>query len=211
MSNPCTIKGCNESTVGRNLCNKHYKRFMSYGDPLFVKLEHGDQKNPRKGYIKNGIGYLPLTKGSIAIVDPDDLEILSETNWCCCNIGGFLRAQRCRNGKKEYMHRIIMDAKNGKIVDHINHDTLDNRRYNLRICNKSQSQWNKKAQGGTSKHKGVCWSKRVEKWIVSIGYKNKRIHIGYFCNEEEAAIAYNKEAIRLHGEFAFLNSIPKAG
>lgn len=109
------------------------------------------------------------------------------------------------------VHRVLLDAKQGEIVDHINHNTLDNRKCNLRICTNSENQRNTRSRrNSTSKYKGVQYRKDSKKWRARItctekGYRD--FNIGTFCSEIEAAKAYNKKARELFGEFAFLNKV----
>ena len=92
------------------------------------------------------------------------------------------------------------------VVDHIDHDGLNNCKSNLRIATLSENRRNsRKAKDTSSKYKGVSWHKNNKKWEVKIGFNYKKIHIGYFNNIKEAAEAYNKKAKELFGEFAYLN------
>lgn len=96
----------------------------------------------------------------------------------------------------------------GMTVDHRNHNTLDNRRSNLRVCTNSQNCANKKkASGKSSGYKGVTWFKRDNCWKAQIKVNYRNIHLGYFDKEADAAAAYNKSAIRIFGEFALINKI----
>ena len=107
------------------------------------------------------------------------------------------------------MHRLIMDAPDGLQVDHINHNGLDNRRANLRCCTQSQNQWNRSKSKGdfTSKFKCVRRHKRDKKWYVEPTINGKKVWVGSFDSEQEAARAYNQWAIAHCGEFAQLNDI----
>lgn len=111
------------------------------------------------------------------------------------------------------IHRFIMqlheyDIEN-KLIDHKDQNGLNNQKENLRICNLSENAQNarKPKHGKTSKYKGVSVRKSTNKYHSYIMLNQKRIHIGYFTNEIDAAIAYNKKAIELFGEFACLNII----
>ncbi len=113
------------------------------------------------------------------------------------------------------MHRAVMSfskgrisgVPNGKFVDHINHNGLDNRRANLRIVTHKQNGWNRRktARKSTSRYKGVCWSKRERMWHVQIKKNGKQITIGYFLDEKAAARAYDAKADELFGQYAALN------
>ena len=106
------------------------------------------------------------------------------------------------------MQRFILGLKKGdcKHVDHINHNTLDNRRSNIRIVTIMQNAMNrKKIKNKTSCYKGVCWHKSTSKWHCQIHVNKKRIHLGYFENEIEAAKTYDIAANKHFREYAHLN------
>jgi len=147
---------------------------------------------------------IPLTQGQTAIVDVEDFEWLSQWNWYAQwnqPTRSFYAVRTCKNIR---MHREILRCEKGKDTDHINHDTLDNRRFNLRKCNRSQNVRNQRKRiGSRSIFKGVTFGNG--KWRVRICTNYKRIHIGYYNTEEEAAQAYNAAAKEKHGKFAYLN------
>lgn len=100
-------------------------------------------------------------------------------------------------------HRLLME---GKEIDHINGDPLDNRLCNLRSVTHAENMRNVKKRSGTSsKYKGVSWCKLTNTWYCYINVDGKRIKIGRFIDEEEAGRAYDERAKELHGEFAVLN------
>jgi len=143
---------------------------------------------------------IPLTKGKFAKVDNEDFDRLKNINW------QFNGIRYAVNHNLDYMHRFIMNTPADMDTDHINHDTLDNRKSNLRICTRSQNLANMALSNNfTSKYKGVSWCNRNKKWVCQISYKSKRIKLGYFTSEIEAAKAYDKKAIELFGEFALTN------
>jgi hypothetical protein len=104
------------------------------------------------------------------------------------------------------MHRELMNQPKGFLVDHRNTDTLDNRRSNLRLATCSQNQWNRqKIKNTTSRFVGVSFYKSRKKWVAYIDAAGKRISLGYFNSEIDAARAYDEAAKKYHGEFARLN------
>lgn len=141
-----------------------------------------------------------LTQGQVAIVDDEDFEYLNQWKWhvSMSSSSNDYYAKRTQhlgmfNGEKKQksiqMHRLIMNAPKGKVVDHINHDTLDNRKENLRIVSTRQNLQNKKRKM-SSKYPGVSWSKSVKKWRADININGKLEHLGTFHDEKTAAKAY---------------------
>lgn len=154
---------------------------------------------------------IPLTQGMVAIVDDEDYAKLIEHKWCAqrAKTQGIVYYYAVRTARDEhecryteFMHHVIM----GRIrVDHKNRDGLDNRRENLRVANQAQNNANRRKYHGirSSKYKGV--TKENARWRARIKSPEKRIHLGFFDTEEEAAKAYDRAAKKLFGEFALLN------
>lgn len=152
---------------------------------------------------------ITLTRGRTCVVDDDDYAELMKHSWSFSN-GGYAKRGTRVSGKitTVCMHRQVMDAPFGYEVDHINHDKLDNRRENLRICTRGQNVHNYVVMvSNTSGYKGVHWHKVANKWQARIRINYTRINLGLFINKDDAARAYNEAAIRLHGEFAVLNKL----
>jgi len=170
-------------------------------------------------YRKVRYGYafrkIPLTQGKYAIVDPERYEELAKYKWFAVKSErGYyaLRMTKAKRGsrvrqKAVRMHRVILKPPEGKFIDHINHNGLDNRSANLRICTMQQNMWNKRKQRGnySSKYKGVNRSKNENKWESRITCNGKTISLGYFDDEEKAAKAYDAKAKELFGDYAALN------
>ena len=153
------------------------------------------------------IRYIPLTRGKFAIVDAADYESLSQHKWFANGDEhrGFYAGRRV-GSKLLLMHRVIMNPPEGMVVDHIDGNGLNNRRSNLRLCTQKQNSRNAApSRRSSSRFKGVYFNKRTRKWIATIGYNGKTIHLGSFDDEIEAARAYDRKARELFGEFAYLN------
>ena len=104
------------------------------------------------------------------------------------------------------MHRVIAETPEGKETDHVNHNSLDNRRENLRVCTHSQNMANaSKKTPHTSKFKGVTWNRHLGRWYSRITCNGKLLNIGPFNSEIDAAKAYDEKATELFGEFALPN------
>jgi hypothetical protein len=158
-------------------------------------------KNEAEGY-----GPIPLTQGKFAIVDAEDYDRLNQDKWYAGKCKNTYYAGRVEGGKTIKMHREIMHAPKGVLVDHINHNGLDNRKRNLRLCTHAQNCYNQQASAtGTSKYKGVSWHKSNSKWSARIRCDRKFYNLGEFDNQMEAAMAYDDKAVELFGEFACLN------
>lgn len=143
---------------------------------------------------------IPLTKGKFAKVDNDDFEKVKNINWC------YTINDYAINDTLGLMHRFIMNTPIDMDTDHINHDKTDNRKYNLRICTRSENNYNQKIRTGyTSLYKGVSWSKPLKLWLCQITFRKQLFVLGNFSSEIEAAKAYDKKAIELFGEFAHVN------
>jgi|SRR5690242_4622877 len=149
---------------------------------------------------------IPLTRGFNALVDEKDFVWISKYSWCVAEgSGGLWYAKRKSGEKTIYMHRFILNAPHGVDVDHINGNTLDNRRKNLQIVTHSENL--RKAVRKIIPRSGYFGvSKSGEKWRVRLrSLDGKIISFGTFKNAIEAAKAADTAAIERDGKFARLN------
>ena len=178
-------------------------------------------RHPVTQPLNESYRFIPLTRGQNAIVDASDFDWLSKRSWYaywCPKTRSFIagRVGRTTRGEKHStinMAREILGLRPGNPLnaDHKNHNTLDNRRENLRKCRVGQNTRNRRKHTLTSggKFKGIYWRRERGYWIAQIQIqkqgKRKTVHIGRFFDAVAAAKAYDEAAKRLHGEFASLN------
>jgi len=151
---------------------------------------------------------IKLTRGKVTIVDHSDYEALKQYRWHAAWDGKHWEAARNQwtDGKNKivFMSREILGIKDRRIlVDHSDHNTLNNQRKNLRPCTYSQNNQNRrKLKSAASRFKGVTFDYR---WRARIGVNGKRLHLGRFNSALEAALAYDSAAKEHFGPFAVLN------
>lgn len=155
---------------------------------------------------------IPLSQGLFATVDDDDYEYLAQFKWYATRLRNVCYAVRHSpkvKGKQFpliKMHRVVANAPDGLSIDHINGDGLDNRKINLRVCTTVENGRNRgKQKDNTSGYKGVTWHKRHKKWYAQIKADGRNHFLGHFYDPIDAALAYDKAARELHGEFAKTN------
>jgi stress response protein YsnF len=151
-----------------------------------------------------------LGEGEWTILDVEDYYRLNNFKWFLTGrLHKFYAARTIKiDGKTRItrMHRDIMNPPDNLLVDHQNSDGLDNRRQNLRLATKSQNGCNSRKRKNTSSvYIGVHLRKKQNRWETSIRHNEKRIFLGSFKNEFDAAKVYDAAAKKYHGEFARLN------
>lgn len=161
---------------------------------------------------------IPLSQGKVALVDDEDFEWLSQWKWYAHadrrTYYAVRSTPRDENGRYTTvrMHRQILEAPLGIQVDHADSDGLNNQRANIRLCNNAENARNrrKRAQGTSSRFKGVSWSALMGSWRARIRVNSQDYKLGFFTNETEAAQAYNVAALLHYGRFASVNIIDQA-
>jgi len=138
---------------------------------------------------------IKLTQGKFAIVDIEDFEYLNINKWFFSSHGYAVTSKI----PHRYMHRIILNTPKKMITDHINRNTLDNRKSNLRIADKSLNSINRGIQkNNTSGHKGISWNKQKNKWETYIWKNGNRIRLGFFNLIKDAIFARKKAEKKYH-------------
>ncbi len=175
------------------------------------------RKKPRPALVRvepppppnENIRHIPLTRGLYAIVDAADYEWLSKHKWCArCDVGG-KRFYACRNdhGRIVLMHREIMKPPPGMVVDHLNRQSLDDRRCNLHICTSLENSKNSRRRIGKSGYIGVY--RRGGKWSACYTHDGQDHYLGLFDDPIAAAKARDRQALALGGPYVQLNFPPE--
>lgn len=157
-----------------------------------------------------------INGGHFVKVDDADYDRVADRNWYVCS-AGYARHTiypRVKGSPTSLlMHRVIMNTPEGMLTDHINHDTLDNRRSNLRVCDQSQNNANSRMLRSNTKgqFKGVSKHPASERWYAQISVNKNHIYLGCFKSEIDAARVYNEAAKKHFGEFAYLNPVEYVG
>lgn len=185
---------------GKNVCEKHYKQFRKYGRFL--------DNNPRTLLDRNEYHvYGKTTKIDLydkdcnviahTLIDTEDLDKVKYTKWKLTGSGYAANTPKYK-GSNQHLSRVILGT--DQFVDHINHNTLDNRKKNLRIVTKSQNQMN-------CNYKGVC--NHGEKYFAYIKINQKMLNLGTYVFEEEALFARWYAETILFGEYRYPKPKPK--
>lgn len=166
------------------------------------------KKSTNKKYNKYEIHenevHLITSKGDIIKIDLEDFDKVKDYCWSKNSVG-YAQA-RVLDGRNSVilMHRLIMNATPSDIVDHKNHNELDNRKSNLRMCSQSENMANQKlSKANTSGHKGVYWNKEKSKWSAQIGHRGRKIRLGYFENIEDAIKAREEAELKYFGKYRY--------
>lgn len=145
---------------------------------------------------------LQTSTGESVFIDDSDFEKLSKFKWYLSN------GYAISNEKRKKMHRIILDAKPGEIVDHVDRNKLNNTRSNLRIVSKEENIHNQKKRSNTkNRFKGVFYQKKLNLWQARCRMNHRDYFLGYFASEIAAAYAYNLKAKEV-SNCALINELP---
>jgi hypothetical protein len=166
---------------------------------------------------RNDMKEIPLTQGKVALVDDEDYPLMSLHKWHVSKGNGhtfYARSEARKNGirRRFSMHREIMGISkdHSKIIDHINHNTLDNRKVNLRIATYSENQANRNGiqKNNTSGFLGVKFDKRTGHWYGEVRFNKQKFQTVRSRNKSEVIIARDALAAKIHGTFATLTHKP---
>lgn len=176
---------------------------VTHGAILYYKRKWDDSrkvKRPLTYVVQENVVYVTDSYGREFTIDLDDAEKVKPYQWYVHQN----YVKRMDGKVTVLLHRHIMDCPEGMIVDHINHDTFDNRRSNLRIVTPSQNNMNRSmSKNNKSGIKGVFFVKSRNKWRAEIHYCKKKIHLGIFHTLQEAVDARREAEEKYFGEHAY--------
>lgn len=176
----------------------------SVAHPIRAARRNWPESWPAGSVVKVDISS-PKFPGAIMLCDRVMADrYCQHRKWCVDSTTGYAVAKI--DGKKVSFHRLVTQAKEGEIVDHINGDKLDNRMANFRFVDRFQHAQNRASFVGLSRYKGVS-RRSYGRWVASIRHEGRTLGLGEYDTEEAAAEAYNRAAKELWGEYARLNEI----
>jgi len=173
------------------------------------------RKVPLVVRVEGAVAFVQI-RSVTTLIDAEDVPLLEGWTLAVQHKKNYVTLQGSSSIKPrphKLLARVLMKAPPGMVVDHINHNTLDNRKANLRICTSAENARNTRGHRvRVAKYKGVCFMRRrahlSTPWCAQINHKYRVMNLGYYATEEEAAQVYNDKAVELFGEFAHLNKIP---
>lgn len=204
----CSVDGCNQKHECKGYCNRHYIQMRLHGtitgNPSRTRFDKNDIQvtdSCAEIILRDTYGH----EVDRAMVDIDDLELVSQYKWCRSKLGYVIA--RTPSGMIR-IHRLVMGLTDPKSqVDHINHCLVDNRKSNLRVVTNQQNSFNRQLEGGTSRFKGVYFESSRNKWQAYITINSKRKNLGRYATEKMAALMYNFAAEKYFGETAYFNPV----
>lgn len=190
-----TNKVCN-SEIGL-LCHKHYLQFKRHGKILTrTKFDLNEIVENTDGFGTISLYNKDSEKIAESLFDLEDIDLIKNSKWCL-DKNGYVK-----NSKQKYLHRVVMNEFE-QYVDHINGNTLDNRKDNLRICSNADNLKNrvKLPKNNTSGIIGVRFRADRNKWYSEIQCNNQKINLGSYTNKEDAIKARLEAELKYFGEY----------
>lgn len=208
MGKKCCVEGCeNTNILAKNMCTKHYKQMYRYG-----KILKRTKRDPNEIIKYDDYAEIILYDNNgnekhRAKIDIDDIENVNKYKWYSSFSEDRYYVQSDNvNGKRVYLHRFIMNCYDTcKIVDHINHNTFDNRKSNLRVVTASQNNMNRiLSKNNTTGKTGVYYNKN-NKYEAYITIDGEKLILGYFDSFEKAINIRKQAEIEYFGEYRYID------
>lgn len=176
------------------ICTRHRGQLCTYGRILArTSFDMNDYRISNKIVVMNVYNHRNKKKSEF-IFDIEDLYKIKKYKWCIDD-GKYPMTTLDDKTTKIRLHTFLLGKKEGFVIDHINQNTLDNRRKNLRFCTKQQNHWNNKSLG-------ISWDKSVNLWKAHINYNGKQIYLGSSIKREKALVIRKNGEKKYFGDFA---------
>lgn len=197
MCKTCSVEGCSNKYLAKGYCSKHYTQLRRYGKILDRTRNDLNEIIEYDDYAEIILYNKQHDEIARAIIDLDNIDSVKQYKWCL-NGNGYPF-----NNQVGFLHRFIKDCPEDMVIDHINHNRLDNRYDNLRVCTTQQNSMNTGQRCNTSSGvTGVSYYAHRNTWEAYISINGKRKRLGYFKTIEEAIEARRQAEIEYYGEFA---------
>lgn len=201
----CKVENCNNKILANGLCSKHYTQMRRYGK--IFKYSCRDKTNYIEVVEDHAEIFLIDKNNEVCgkcLIDLDDIDKVKNIKWHKTELQRSTYYCTSNDKKWKRIHRLILNVTDPNIViDHINHNGLDNRKSNLRICTNQENIMNCNIpKNNKSGCKGVYWSKDKNKWTVQVSVNGKTKYIGRYNKYEDAVKARKEAAEKYYGEFA---------
>lgn len=200
-------KGTNELNCHEDAQNSHGNRHgNNRADQARERLTGSHHKDERPVQMDSELSsivehFLPRYDATI-LIDADDLHILTDHKWKVRSMGNTRYVTRNHAGRTLFLHREIMEPEDGKVVDHIDGNGLNNSRRNMRALTHQQNLWNRPRHAGPI---GASWHKASQSWRAYIVADSVKVDLGYYDTEHEARVVRDYFSIRLRGNIGTLN------
>lgn len=196
----CKVEGCNNPSYEKGYCARHYSQIYRHGRILKRTIYDPNEIILCDTFAEIVLYNKQCSPIAKTRIDIEDIEKIKKYKWSLDGFG-YVQAYIPQTIR---LHRLLLNAPKGMDVDHINHDTLDNRKSNLRICNRSQNTINgKKRITNKSGVPGVNWNKQHKKWEARVWQNYKTIRLGFFIDFNEAVKARREAEQKYYGKFAY--------
>ncbi len=190
----CIVETCNNKHYAKGYCSKHYKQIWKYGEIKHGKYELNEIIIHNK-YAEILLYDRKCNAIDKTIIDLDDVEKVKNIKWWK-NKRGYV------NSKNIMLHKFIMNCPKDKVVDHINHNPLDNRKCNLRICTQGENRFNSNIRkDNTTGYIGIVFIKKTNKYRARITKNGVTYNLGHYNSLEEAIKARKEAEEKYFGEF----------
>lgn len=190
----CKVEGCNGKHKAKGYCNKHYIQMRDFGEIRRTRFD-SNEIIEYEDHAEIVLYNKHCEEIGRTLIDLDDVDKARSYKWG-------INKGYAQSSKGILLHRLIMNPGDDMVVDHINHDKLDNRKDNLRICSTRQNTMNQDvSKNSTSGITGVTWDKTNGKWMAYIKVNYRQITLGRFTNLDDAIQARMDAEIEYFGEY----------